>query len=69
MTGAAPNWEFDFGRGGRRVQAFGRAVRKDDYGMTAASEGHAVPGIAFERMIRSGRARLGTVSIVRKGIQ
>ena len=69
MTGAALNGEFAFGRGGRGVHAFGRAARKDDHGMTTASEAYAVPGTAVERMTCWGRGRLSAASIMRKGFQ
>jgi hypothetical protein len=69
MTGAAPNGEFAFGRGGRRVHAFGRAARKDDHGMTIASEAYAVQGAAFEHMTHWGRIRLSAACVMRKGIQ
>ena len=69
VTGAAPNGEIAFGRSGRRVHAFGRAARKDDHGMSIASEAYAVPGTAVERMTRWGRGRLSAARIMRKGLQ
>jgi hypothetical protein len=69
METGAPNWGFAFGRTGRHVRVFDFAARKDDHGMTAASEACAVPGTALERLAGWRRDRPSAANVMRKGIQ